>query len=276
MVNRQQVRAAVPTRPIGLVQAFDIQPGEVISLVGAGGKTTLMFALAGELASGGGVIATTTTTKIFEWQAAGTHLIIESDDEKMIAMLLEQIKEHRQVTLAKERLPGEGKLSGISPELVAKLAKLEQVSCIIIEADGAARKPLKAPNATEPVIAPNTSLVIPVVGFDALGSKLTEEEVFRPEIISRLTGLSMGDTISADAIATLITHPDGITKGSPPDARIIPVINKVDLAGDLSEAEELANRILEKGHPRIERVVLGQIQLPEPIAKIVPAIAAGA
>ena len=49
-----------------LKQAFNISPKEVISLVGAGGKTTLMFALARELASDKGCVITTTTTKILE------------------------------------------------------------------------------------------------------------------------------------------------------------------------------------------------------------------
>ena len=48
-----------------LKKAFNIKPGEVISLVGGGGKTTLMFALAWELASSGNCV-TTTTTRILE------------------------------------------------------------------------------------------------------------------------------------------------------------------------------------------------------------------
>ena len=40
--------------------------GGVVSLVGAGGKTSLMFRLARELTKAGGTVLTTTTTKIFE------------------------------------------------------------------------------------------------------------------------------------------------------------------------------------------------------------------
>ena len=48
-----------------LKEAFDIHPKDVISLVGAGGKTTLMFALSRELSLHKEVVITTTTTKIF-------------------------------------------------------------------------------------------------------------------------------------------------------------------------------------------------------------------
>ena len=107
------------------------------------------------------------------------------------------------------------------------------------------------------------------MGVDALGCKLTEEAVFRPENVSKLTGLSLGDTVSAEAIALLITHPQGIIKGSPTDARIVPLVNKVDLDDGIAKGRELASKILEKGHPQIERVVLGQVQLPEPVMEVI-------
>ena len=275
MVGYQKIEAIksqglVAAKAIALRQAFDIHHGEVISLVGGGGKTTLMFALAQELASSGQSVITTTTTRIFEPSACQTFLILQPDGAKMITLLLQELDRYRHITLATERLSS-GKLKGISPELVTKLAELKPVSYIIVEADGAARKPLKAPNATEPVIPQNTSLVIPIVGIDALDSRLTKEEVFRPEIISRLTGLPLGAVISADAIATLITHPEGTIKGSPAHARIVPLINKMDLEKGLLKAENLAYKILEKRHPQIERVVLGQVQLPKPVVEIISA-----
>jgi len=262
---------SAPTKTISLKDALDIHYCDVISLVGAGGKTTLMVALAKELAATGETVVTTTTTKIFDWQAPGFCLILETDEDKMIAHLIQELKKYNHVTLASERLIDEGKLKGISPELLARLAELEQIAYIIIEADGAARKPLKAPNATEPIIPQSTSLTIPIVGIDALGSRLNRENVFRPEIASRLTGLPLGSVISADTITPLMTHTEGIIKGSPAHARIIPFINKVDLAKDTIEAGALAYKILERGRPRIERVILGQAQFAEPVVKIIQA-----
>jgi probable selenium-dependent hydroxylase accessory protein YqeC len=261
-------KGVAPGKTVSLMEAFGIHPGEVISLVGAGGKSALMLALAEELVVCGEMVITTTTTRIFDWQASETCLILRADEKKMLELVRQELGKHRLVTLAGDRLPAEGKLKGIGPELVADLAQLEGLGCIIIEADGAARKPLKAPNATEPVIPQNTSLVIPVVGIDALGLRLSEENVFRPQIVSQLTSLPPGGIISANVIATLITHPQGMTKGSPARARIVPFINKTDLEGGLARACDLAARILARGHPRIRRVVLGQVQ-PEPLVRVV-------
>lgn len=274
MVGNQKIEAAEgndsgSARAYGLREAFDIRRGEVISLVGGGGKTTLMFALAYELALRGEAVITTTTTRIFEPSVSETFLILEPDEEKTLASLHKVLEKHRHITLATERFLPEGKLKGVRPEFVTVLAELKQVSYVIVEADGAARKPLKAPNDNEPVIPQNTSLVIPIVGIDALGSKLARKNVFRPEIISRLTGLPIGAVVSADAVATLMTHPEGIIKGSPAHARIVPLINKMDLDKGLSKSEGLASKILEKRHPQIERVVLGRVQFPEQVVRIV-------
>jgi len=253
-----------------LREALAIRPGEVISLVGGGGKTTLMFALARELASSGDCVVTTTTTKIFGPSPAETPLLLlETDEEELMSLLLDNANQYRHITLASERLAS-GKLNGISPESVGKLAELNQVAYIIVEADGAAHKSLKAPNATEPVIPFNTSLVIPIVGVDAVGCRLTEEDVFRPEIVSKLLGLPLGEVISPKAIAFLITHDQGIIKGSPDQARIVPFINKVDLDEGLSKGRDLAGKILAMRHPQIEQVVLGQAQSTEPVIEVIP------
>ena len=252
-----------------LREALDIKPGEVIGLVGGGGKTTLMFALARELATSGGCVITTTTTKILEPLPSQTPLLLlEVDKEEMIRLLLQNIDKYRHITLASERLAS-GKLNGISPDLVVKLAEVNRVSYIIVEADGAAQKSLKAPNPTEPVIPYNTSLVIPMVGIDAVGCRLSEENVFRPQIVSKLIGVPLGEVISAESIAFLITHHQGIIKGSPDQARIIPFINKADLNKGLLKGRDLASKILAMRNPQIKQVVLGQAQSSEPVAEVI-------
>lgn len=252
-----------------LTEALNIKPGEVISLVGGGGKTTLMFALARELASEGNSVITTTTTKILEPSPSETPLLLlEPDEDKMLKLLANNLHRHHHITIARERLASR-KLRGISPELVVKLGKLNQISYIIVEADGAARKSLKAPGPNEPVIPSNTSLVIAVVGIDAMGTRLTEENVFRSEIVSKLLKLPLGKTISAESIALLITHYEGITKGSPLKSRIVPFINKVDPDKDLVKGRDLAIKILAIKHPQIKQVVLGQAQSPEPVTELI-------
>jgi probable selenium-dependent hydroxylase accessory protein YqeC len=51
--------------------ALRIRRRDMVTLVGAGGKTTLMFRLAGELAGAGAHVVTTMTTHIFLGRMAG-------------------------------------------------------------------------------------------------------------------------------------------------------------------------------------------------------------
>ena len=253
-----------------LREAFDIQPAEVISLVGAGGKTTLMFALARELMARKGVVITTTTTKIYPPSLSDTPYVLVSEDGGEIRdFILASGERYGHITIVSERIASSGKLRGISTGLVNVLKNLKLVNYVIIEADGAAKRPLKAPNiAYEPVIPADTSLVIPVVGVDVLGHELQDEFVFRAEIAARLTGTKMGEIVSSDMIAILMTHPSGIIYGSPVHARVVPFINKVDFNDSLSDARILASRILEAQHPQIDRVVLGQAKFRPPVLEV--------
>ncbi len=252
-------------------EAFRINAGEVISLVGGGGKTTLMFAMARELMTPEKVVITTTTTKIFPPSSTDTPCLFLSHDVSEIVGFIEQKgKALGHITLADELLPDSGKLKGLDADLIERLAELESVINIIVEADGASHRSLKAPNRDlEPVIPANSSLTIPVVGIDVLGCEMREEYVFRSDIASGLTGMEMGDIVSPSTIATLITHPLGIAWNSPGDARIIPFINKIDENDLLPMARIVAAKIFEKTPAGIDRVVLGHAGRQPPIAEVI-------
>jgi probable selenium-dependent hydroxylase accessory protein YqeC len=255
---------------VNLIDSLDLKPREIISLVGGGGKTTLMFALARELSQAGHKVITTTTTKIFEPSLQETpKTILLGESQNWRDWLRRELESYGHITLAEERIP-EAKLKGISPELVLELDKSRLAPYIIVEADGSRQHPLKAPNATEPVIPENTTLVIAVVGVEALNRPLAEDFVFRAHIAAQLLGLPLESPVTAEAIAALIIHPNGIAKGSPATARIIPFINKMDLnTGDLN-ARDLAAKILNRRHSQIEKVILGQVNsLRNPVREIV-------
>jgi probable selenium-dependent hydroxylase accessory protein YqeC len=268
---RRRVKLAPVKKVSGLAGAFGLRPSGVISLVGGGGKTTLMFKLAGELSKSGKTVITTTTTRIMEpANDESPCVIVEEDQERLISRLREEIARCRHVSAARLR-PGDGKLKGLLPETIDKIAGLGLSDYIINEADGAARKPLKAPNSTEPVIPSSSTLVIAVVGIDALGEPLSDEVAFRTELITRLTGLPEGGVISPEVIATLITARQGVTQHSPDKARIIPFINKVELPADSVELQQMAYAVLSREHPAITRVVAGSLKDPKSGYQIIEA-----
>lgn len=252
-----------------ITEALGLGNKELISLVGGGGKTTLMFALARELYLKGKMVISTTTTKILEPTFEETNLLIVEKNEEIITDLCrEKILRYWHITLASERV-NSGKLKGLNPDLINKLFVEEVAPYIINEADGSAQHSLKAPNATEPVIPVNTTLVVAVVGIEVVGRTLTEENVFRSEIASKLLNLPVNSRLTEEVVAKLITHTQGITKGSPLTARIIPFINKVDSIKDATAGRSLAKRILDQAFPQIKQVVLGRARFTDPIVDII-------
>ena len=242
-----------------LVEAFSIGEKEVISLVGAGGKTTLLYALGRELSALRGTILTT-TTKILEPEPSPFFRQFLSPELSTVKKwVAEHLHRHQCLLLAKGRLPN-GKLDGIFPEWVEELICVDGVSTIVSEADGSAGRPLKAPRDGEPVIPDNTTLLVPVMGIDGMGRPLDEETVFRSAIASHLLNLPIGSTVTEDAIVRLML---GWIKSAPAEARIIPLINKVDIPSGLEKAQKLARCLLAVDQAQIRRVVLGQLhQLP--------------
>ena len=256
--------------PAGLLtEALGIKPKEVISLVGAGGKTTLMFRIAKELALSGKKVVTTTTTKILEPSEGETSsLLVDSDEEKIKDFVRGHLVPYHPLTIARERL-GSGKLGGVSPNLVDELWSSYGIDAIIIEADGAAGRPVKAPREWEPVIPSSTTLVVAILGVDGMEVKLNEENVFQPERVSKMTGIAMGERITEEAMAILMTHSEGIFKGAPALSRVVAFLNKVDIPDGVAKAKRIAQKILEKKNSCIERVVLGQLMTEPPVAEVI-------
>jgi len=252
-----------------LIEALGIKAKEVISLVGAGGKTTLMFGLAQELFLSGKKVVTTTTTKILTPTPGKTSsLFIDPDEEKIKDFVRHHLDQHHHITVAIGRLES-GKLKGISPNLVNGLWSLHGIDTIIVEADGAAGRPVKAPRENEPVIPTSTTLVVAVLGVDGMGRELNEENVYQPERVSRITGIPVGERLTDEAMALLMTHPEGIFKGIPFSSRVVSFLNKVDIPDGISKARGIAQKILNKKHRQIERIVLGQLRREPPVVEVV-------
>jgi len=118
-----------------------------------------------------------------------------------------------------------------------ELYSLPAVFYVAVEGNGAKGRPLKAPGETEPVIPTATSVLVPMVGFDVLDCPLDEKYVFRSEIAARVLNQPIRNRVTPESIARLIAE---LIRKGPESARIIPFINKVDSAGKMAGARNLA------------------------------------
>lgn len=223
-------------------EALNLRQGEIIALIGGGGKTTTMYKIAEEASVRGWKTLITTTTKIFIPTQDHYEVLIESNPTHLSANAKQRLKPGTPVIVG-SGVSNDGKLLGVHQDGIIDILHQTGSDLMIIEADGAAHKSLKAPATHEPVIPKQTSLVIPVVGINCLGQIMSPETVHRPEIITQLTGVQQGQIISAHLIAQIFTHPLGYRKGLPPECKWIPFINQVRSPKDLDLAKEVADFI---------------------------------
>ncbi len=276
-----------------LPAAFAIQESELVAFVGGGGKTSLMFALARALGAG---VVTTTTTRIFAAQmklapavcfltAADVQQAMADKSSAFSALSAVGDLSHLDAFLAQfgtalvvGQVVGE-KAFGVPPELPVQLLARPDVRHVLVEADGSRMRPIKAPAAHEPVIPPETTLVVPVVGMDALERPL-HTVAHRAEQIAHILqqqyAITPDDTLTPDMVAALLTHPLGGLKGVPASARVIPTLNKVETPARLAAARHIARALLRTPHSafRIPQVVLSAAQTAQPIREVWRRIAA--
>jgi len=234
-----------------------LKGGGVVSIVGAGGKTSLMFRIARELLEAGESVLTTTTTKIeMPTKDQSPHVIQSTSLEEILRKAKALLNDSLHISAVSKHHSFKTKLIGFKPELIDEIRKSGLFKWILVEADGAVRRPMKAPSSHEPVISGSSRWVIAVVGVDSIGKPLDERCVFRPEIYADITGLSQGECVTASSAATAVVHGRGIMKGCPSEAMRLVFINKADLSGGIEAGREIIG-FLKKAKNNLTRVAIG-------------------
>jgi probable selenium-dependent hydroxylase accessory protein YqeC len=250
-----------------LRQALMIEGQGVVSLVGAGGKTSLMFKLAHEIAETGEPVLTTTTTKVYAPEPEQSSCLIVSDSvETIVSQASDFLKNKKlHVTAVASQLPRENKLIGLPPETIDVLSEKNIFRWILVEADGAAGRSLKVPATHEPVIPESTKWVIGLVGLSGVGKPMTEEWVHRLERFSLITGFSAGQEITAAAVCNIILHEKGIFKNAPGDAARLVFLNQADVAGGFETGKQIGDLLAEQKKTKLNRVIIGQLMKDPPV-----------
>lgn len=201
-----------------LVRALELRPG-VTAVIGGGGKTTLLRTLGEKLALAGRRVVLCTTTKIFPFPGL---LNLASSGEEALARALDKVP----LLCVGTPVPGTNKLTApaISMECLAGLADY-----VLVEADGAAGRPMKAHAPHEPVIPTGADQVICVVGASGFGQPVSRA-AHRPELYARLAGLAPDDPVTPAAAAAVLGL-EGL------HSRVY--VNQADTARRLSAGKEL-------------------------------------
>lgn len=210
-------------------------PDPVVSLSGAGGKTTLVFRIAREIK--GTVIVTTTTKVGFEQ--------ILSADRQILPDAISTLSTEKVIWTSPSLIPQNGKIIGFTLQEFGMLAAecREKHFSLISEADGAACRHIKAPAAYEPVIPADTNVCFYLAGLDVTGKPVSKEYVHRPEIFSKLTGARLNEAVTPDHFVRLFDHPEGGLRNMPPSALRVAYLTHADTEERISAGKYIAENL---------------------------------
>lgn len=244
-----------------LVDILALRGGGVISIVGGGGKTTLMERLAREILVRGETVLITTTTKIMMPRGERPErVVISGQTGEVLKLAKDLLFASGRLTAARAYLPSQDKLVGFRAAQIGELEQGNLFSWILVEADGARHLSLKAPAPHEPVIPPSSRWVVAVVGLDAIGRPLTDKWVFRSRLFAEITGLASGAAITEESVAAALVHEKGIMKDCPAGALRYVFLNKAETEDRRLMGRRIVHILQEKGRMRPERVIIGALE----------------
>ena len=230
--------------PIQQLSTFlNIKPAQCVSIMGAGGKSTLMNRLADELIVLGRTVVLSSTTNYHRPKSLQSDQILLTRDTPDWPDKLGALARRWNRLLLLHHDLGEAMVKGLDVAAIRTIHERIPDAIVIVKTDGARKRWFKAPNRSEPVIPPWSQLSITVVNCEILGQSLTDVLVHRPVRVAELTGLHLGDPITPQAVGTVLTHPDAYAAKIPSGARRVIYISHVASQADLTRAKAIAGHL---------------------------------
>jgi len=250
-----------------LADALEVMPANLVSLVGAGGKTSLMYRLGRELAEGRHPALLTTTTRL-AYPTAGEAAQVVLGEEVEATLELVEARLAASAPVLAGRTRQDGKIIGFAPDFVEALRRRLSGATIVAECDGARGKSLKVPKPHEPPVAASTDILVVLVGADCFGRPLLGEDVFDGELVAAVAGVDATGCVDRRVVVKAVLSSDSYLGRKPPGARFCVFINKVDVAS-LDRAAPDANRgqvtsafevgLALKSDAAVDRVIYGSL-----------------
>ena len=235
-----------------LAGALGLGTQEVVSLVGAGGKTTALHRLGEELAVGDNRVVAATTTAMFLSQMRDFGpVLMEAEGGELGPRLRKALLSGRTASVA-QSVGDRGKVVGIPTLAIDELWSEGLADYLLVEADGSRGLPFKAFGPHEPQVPAVTTTVVDMVGLDALGTVLDEEHVHRAQLLAAMLGIPLGGVVTGRVLADGINMQLAQLRQTCRNARIVLLLNKADGPRGRAAGLEVV-RLLEDKSPAQER-----------------------
>ncbi len=217
-----------------LIELFNIKNGDIVSIVGSGGKTSLLFELAKELKKNYKVLVSTST-----------RLLMPSIDEyDYLYTDLESYKKNKPdnytgITVISKTIDDTKKLIGIDEEQLKTL--IPDFDIILLEADGSKKLPLKGWKNHEPPVLNSSTITIGVLPVNLLNKKVSREFIYAFDEFNILTEFS--EYINFETIGKICSDKNGLFKNS--KGQLYLYLNKADTNEQIFASRELSKYLQE-------------------------------
>lgn len=147
------------------------------------------------------------------------------------------------------------------PEIDWMRQAMELSDLVLIEADGSKLLPCKVPADHEPVLLPESDIVVAVLGLSALGRSL-KECCFRLEKAKKLLLADENHLLTEKDMAAILLSNQGLRKDVG-DRRYIAVLNQCDDRIVRESAEQIGEILINstgQNSETIEKIVFAKLQ----------------
>ena len=239
---------------MNLIDTFKINNKDIITIIGAGGKTSLMFSASSLLRNDYKVLVTTTTHIYIPDNNLYDKIIMLTDFEnENYNNILQNNK--NGVYVIGSHIVNNSKIKGLTFDMLDKITPYFDV--VIIEGDGSKEKSLKGWNDNEPVIYPKTTKTIGIVDISSIGIDINEENIHRVDKFLEIINDYSNNKVNIEHLEKLILNEKGLFKFSKGEKILF--INKIEDINKRKNALNIIKDIKNENQSYIDKFIYGSI-----------------
>ena len=239
---------------MNLIDTFKISKKDIITIVGAGGKTSLMYSASSLLRKDYKVLVTTTTHIYIPDKSIYDEIIMLNDfPNENYHSILQNNK--NVVYVIGNHIVNNLKIKGLTFDMLDEI--IHYFDIVIIEGDGSKEKSLKGWRDSEPVIYPKTTKTIGVVDISSIGLDINEENIHRVDRFLDIINDYSTNKVNIEHLEKLILNKNGLFKIYKGEKILF--INKVENINNKTNALNLIKNIKCKSSSYINRYIYGSI-----------------
>ncbi|HSQ90336.1 selenium cofactor biosynthesis protein YqeC [Romboutsia sp.] len=211
-----------------LENMIKLGPKEIISVVGAGGKTSFINYIANKYKDKMRVLITATTKIYVPSKNIYNNIHMLDEDKKII------ISKDLGITVIGKYINKEKKIVGLDFKELEHL--IPKFDLILIEGDGSKRKKLKGWNNKEPIVYPKSTKTIGILDITSYNMEINDKNIHRLEELRKITNIN-NTKVDINNLVDIVLNKNGLFKNA--CGQEILLINRIKSNHDKNIAKQL-------------------------------------